>query len=297
MALAALTCCFLWGSAVPAVRLGFSSMGIETSDAGSQLVFAGLRFTLSGLCILAFYFARHGGPRLLTRPELSRAAVLSVFQTFGQYLPYYIGLAHVTGVTASVIQGVKPIIAFLIAALFFRMEPVTGAKLLGCALGFVGVLVGNASSLAGMGFSMEGEGLMVLAAVSAAMSAALIGKLSRDEDPVVLAGGQFVIGGVALLAVGLLLGGSVSLGGPLQLATLAWLVMVSAVAYGLWGVLLSVNDVSRVEMFSFLIPVAGVLLSLLVLGDEGQPVGATTFVGLAIACAGITLVNRRAKAR
>ena len=46
-------------------------------------------------------------------------------------------------------------------------------------------------------------------------------------------------------------------------AALLYLALLSAVAYSLWAVLLRVNPVSRVAVYTFLQPIFGVILSLL----------------------------------
>jgi len=68
--------------------------------------------------------------------------------------------------------------------------------------------------------------------------------------------------------------------------------MVSAVAYGIWSVLLRDNDVSRVSVYTFTLPIFGVILSLLLLGDEGTALGPMTFVALALVSLGILVVER-----
>ena len=108
----------------------------------------------------------------------------------------------------------------------------------------------------------------------------------------VLCGWQFMMGGVGLLACGAVLGGHVATPGPAGLGILAWLVMVSAVAYGIWSVLLRDNDVSRVSVYTFTLPIFGVILSLLLLGNEGTALGPMTFVALALVSLGILVVER-----
>ena len=49
----ALLCCLLWGSAVPAVKIGYSLFAIAPGDTPSLMLFAGVRFFLSGLILLA----------------------------------------------------------------------------------------------------------------------------------------------------------------------------------------------------------------------------------------------------
>ena len=67
--------------------------------------------------------------------------------------------------------------------------------------------------------------------------------------------------------------------------------MISAVAYSLWAVLLKRNPVSRVAVFTFLQPVFGVLLSLLLV-DRGADVPLLRYgAALVLICVSIAVVN------
>lgn len=293
LAVLASVSCILWGSALPVIRLGYEILSISSSDTGSLLLFAGTRFFLAGLAVtLVHALVNPAARRLPNREELGLAVELSFFQTFGQYLCTYIGTAHATGVSSSLLQGVSVFVAVIVSALIFHMERFTARKALGCIVGFAGVAL-SAGDIASAGFSLEGEGMIVLATVMAAMSTVLMARHSQGHSPVLLCGWQFMIGGIGLAAVGLVLGGHVAFfEHPAGLIVLAWLVMVSAVAYGVWSMLLRDNDVSRVAIFEFEIPVFGVLLSLVLLGPEGTTVGLATVGSLILVAAGIYIVER-----
>ena len=49
VALLAMVCCLLWGSAFPCVKAGYAMFNIQAADTASQIVFAGVRFTLAGI--------------------------------------------------------------------------------------------------------------------------------------------------------------------------------------------------------------------------------------------------------
>ena len=141
------------------------------------------------------------------------------------------------------------------------------------------------------------EGMVLISLVMASMSTVLMARKSQRFNPVLLCGWQFMIGGLGLVAVALALGGRVDfVGHPTGLLQLGWLVMVSAVAYGVWSLLLRDNDVSRVAVFEFEIPVFGVLISLLLLGTEGATVGWGTVAALVLVTIGILMVESSPKA-
>ena len=54
VALLACVCCILWGSAIPVIKTGYRLMEVDAADTASQIVFAGVRFTLAGFLVLIF---------------------------------------------------------------------------------------------------------------------------------------------------------------------------------------------------------------------------------------------------
>ena len=54
VALLACVCCILWGSAIPVIKTGYHILQVDSSDTASQIVFAGIRFTLAGILVLIF---------------------------------------------------------------------------------------------------------------------------------------------------------------------------------------------------------------------------------------------------
>ena len=290
--LGAMISCLLWGSAFPCVKLGYAWCGITADATADQIVFAGLRFTLAG--ILTALIGSIAGRRALV-PE--RRAVPSIFrlcmlQTVLQYLFFYIGMAHTSGVKASIIEGVNVFVAVLISALLFHMEQFTTRKLLGCVIGFAGVVLvnlnGNGIDLA---LKWNGEGFIFLSTVAYAFSSVVMKRYSKEYNPVMLSGYQFILGGLIMLAAGLTAGGGVQITDAKALGMLCYLACVSAVAYAIWSVLLKYNPVSRVAVFGFMNPVFGVLLSAWLL-KESDSVGVSALIALLLVCVGIYIVNR-----
>ena len=291
----ALIACALWGSAIPCIKLSYALFGIDTGNPGSLLLFAGVRFTLAGILVLLAGRALEKRSMLPRKADWKRIGVVSLFQTVLQYLCYYLGLRAATGVSASILVGTNSFFAILVAALVFHMEMLTRRKLAGCAIGFAGVVLSQLSAGFHFSFSLPGEGLILLSALSAAFSAALIRKCSAHCSPVLLSGWQFFLGGAVLALAGLALGGHWGEFSLASSAMLLYLALVSAVAYTLWSCLLKENPVSRVSIYGFLTPVFGVLLSALLLGEHNA-LGVRALVALALVCMGIFVVNRVPKA-
>ena len=68
---------------------------------------------------------------------------LSLLQTVLQYFFFYVGLAHTSGVKASVIEAVNVFVAILVSGYIFHQEKIRAGKLIGCVIGFAGVVLIN----------------------------------------------------------------------------------------------------------------------------------------------------------
>ena len=133
-------------------------MQMDSADTASQIVFAGIRFTLAGLLVLAFTSIREKKVMFPDKEVLKYAIPVCLAQTVGQYFFFYIGVANTSGVKGGIITGLGNFIAILLSCLVFRNERMTVRKSAGCILGFAGVVVINimGNSL-DMGFKLTGE--------------------------------------------------------------------------------------------------------------------------------------------
>lgn len=289
--LGAMLCCILWGSSSPCIKLGYELFCIRAEDTATQILFAGIRFALAGILtiIIGSVFAR----KLLypKRYAWFRVLKLSCLQTVLQYFFFYVGLAHTTGVKASIIIALNVFVAILVSSLVYHQERLTLSKMVGCILGFLGVILINMN---GMNFrvSFAGEGFILCSTVAYAFSSVYIKCYSAMDSPVMLSGYQFLIGGGIMILIGKIMGGyslKLTCGGGMVLLYLA---VVSAVAYSVWGLLLKYNPVSKVAVFGFMNPVCGVILSALLLGEEPLASGWSGFTAIICVCTGIYVLNR-----
>lgn len=288
--LGAMLCCALWGSAFPCIKIGYQLFEIEASDTVTQILFAGCRFTLAGIFTVIFgsILAR----KLLypVKEALGPVLWLSLLQTVLQYLFFYVGLAHTSGVKASIIGAVNVFVSILVASVLLRQEKLTAKKMIGCGIGFAGVVLINMSGM-NLEMSFRGEGFILLSTVAYAFSSAFLKRFSVKYNPVMLSGYQFMAGGVIMVIVGLAAGGKIqTVSGP-GVLLLLYLALVSAVAYSVWGILLKYNPLSKVAVFGFMNPVFGVLLSALLLREKDQATGLISLISLALVCVGIYVVN------
>ncbi len=289
----ALVCCFLWGSAVPGVKIGYALFAIAPSDTPSLMLFAGVRFFLAGLLLLGWSAARRR-PVMPAPRRLGQLLLLGLISTAGQYLFYYIGLAHSTGVKVSITTSTSTFFSVLLAHFLYANDKLTPRRMLGCLLGFVGVVLVNlAASGLDLHVSLLGEGFIVIAALLFSIAGVYGKGLSADMDPGLMTGWQLLLGGSVLALAGILTGGHLGAVGPEAALLLAYLAALSAAAFALWSVLLKHNPVGSIAIFNCAIPIFGVLLAGLFLGEsvlEWKNVAALVLVS-----AGIWLVTGSAR--
>jgi len=293
--LLALLCCALWGSATPAIKTGYKLLSV--SGTFSIMLFAGIRFTLAGFLTVVIYSIARRKFLFPKRENIGRVLTVSVFQTVIQYIFFYIGLDNTTGVKGTIASGSSAFFCVLIASLIFRQEKLTVKKIVACILGFAGIVIIN---LKGLNFTMnlEGDGFVIFSTISYAFSSVLMKRFSKHEDPVVISGYQFIVGGIVMMLVGAIGGGSVDFSDPMGILLMGYLALLSAVAYAVWGVLLKYNPVSRVTIFSFTTPIFGTILSMLILADETPGVEPLNLVAtLVLVSVGILLLNYQPKAK
>jgi len=286
----ALVATILWGSAYPCIKLGYEWFGMAAEDVPAKFLFAGVRFALAGLMTLGFGAVTGKKIPLPKKENVPGLISLGLVLTMFHYTFFYIGLANTTGVKGAIVYGVSTFFAVLAAAICYKADRLTPRKWLGCLLGFCGIVYVNLGSggLEG-GFSLAGEGSLLLAAALFAVGNLMSKRMAGKESSVTITGWQLTIGGVALTLAGIVMQGKLTLITGRGIALLLYLALLSAVAFTVWTMLLQANSMGRVTIFNFLVPIFGVILSGIILGEAFLTV--RNMISLACVSLGIYLVN------
>lgn len=287
----AILCTLLWGSSYPAIKAGYALLDIARDDIPAQMLFAGYRFFLAGLFLL-FFAKLTGKPVAVTSAKhWGQISILGLTQTTVQYIFFYIGLAYATGVKASILNATATFFSVLLAHFIYHNDRLNHRKAIGCLVGFFGVMVVNFNnSLLDFDVSLQGEGFIVIAAFTLAAGSIYGKRISQYMDVLIMTAWQLAIGGVALTLLGWITGGSLMNFDWQSTLLLIYLALLSSVAFALWGTLLKYNSVGMVTIFNFLVPVFGVALSAMFLGETIMEW--KYLVALILVCGGIFLVTR-----
>jgi len=190
--LLALACC--WSSTYPLTKIGLGSI--------PPITFISARSLIAALFLIVILYAR--GMRLPADPKAWK--LFAQQQTINSTLPFLMitwAQQYVAAAPTVVLASTTPIFAFLITWRITRHEPATLLKLAGSVLGLAGTAaIIGLDSLGGLGSDIFPEIVILLATISFAC-ATIFGLRLNDYDPMVVAAGSLLFGGLLLLPVAL----------------------------------------------------------------------------------------------
>ena len=286
----ALTAAIAWGWAYPLIKLGFGEFGITPDMTAGKMLFAGVRFTLSGLIVLAIALSKGVSLRVNSVAGWGYLVAYALLNTTIHYAFFYIGLSHSEGARAAILNSLGVFMLVLLACVFFKSDKLTPAKILGCVIGFAGILALNIGGSSGSGFTFMGDGMIMLNALCSAFAGLMTRGLGRHANVFAATGYSFAVGGVMLVVPGLLLGGTLPFVTAAGVGILFLLICISTLGFTLYNKLLSCNPVGKVAIFNSLIPVVGAVTSCLCLGE---PFYWKYAVAALLAMTGIYIINAR----
>ncbi len=280
-----LLCCVAWG---------FNQVAIKISLAGiSPVMGAGLRSMVA--VVLLWLWCRLRGEPIFVRDGTARYGLLIGLLFATEFLFIYGGLAFTTASRSVIFLYSAPFFVALGAHWFIPGERLTGAKVAGLVVAFVGLCLAFADGLyLPSGRELVGDALELIGGVLWGATTVVV-KMGRGGvrlTPQRTLFYQLTISSVVLIGLAAALGeAGITRATPLVLAALAYqAVIVAFVSYLAWFWLLEHYPASGLASFAFWTPLFGVLAGWLVLGERlsAQLGGAAALVAV-----GIYLVNRR----
>ncbi len=261
----AILACFMWSTAFVGIKIGYKYMS-------EPFNFAGMRFLIAGLILVPFSWRK--GFYKQIRENMKLIIYVTLFQTFIGYALYYVAMSFIGGAIASIVVGSGPLISALLSHYMMENDKLSKEKMATLTFGILGVVVIMINTK-----PTTKVGLMELIGILLLLSNSILGtlvniKVAKDKktiNPIFLSSNQMIWGGLMLLILGLIVEGPQNLNLPLEFyASLFWLALVSAVAISIWFVLLQQKDikVSELNMWKFIIPLSGALLSWVILPEE-----------------------------
>lgn len=285
----ALTAAIAWGWAYPLIKLGFQEFGITADMTGSKMLFAGIRFTISGLIVLAIAKATRRSFSIASAGSWAYLLTFALFNTTIHYACFYIGLSHSEGSRAAILNSLGVFMLVLLACMFFKSDKLTTRKIVGCAIGFTGILALNLGNGNSGQFSLLGDGMIILNALCSAIAGLMTRGLGKRMDIFAGTGYSLAIGGILLILPGILIGGTLPAVTLTGIIYLILLIAISALGFTLYNKLLSCNPVGKVAIFNSLIPAVGAITSCICLNE---PFYWKYVMATILATTGIYIINK-----
>jgi drug/metabolite transporter (DMT)-like permease len=287
----ALLASLLWGAGYSGTKLGYEFLRVNEHDTASKILFAGIRFMIAGTLALLVSLVMYRKPPILKAGEYRGILVLAFFQTVLQYGVLFIALPYISGAKSSILNQTGSFLLILFSHFLYKNDAFTFPKVLGCAAGLFGIILINLGAGMEARFTLAGEGLVIVSSVSGAAGYVVSKRISQAGNPLIITGYQQLSGGIVLSALGFFAGGKVWINGAKAVGILIYLSISIAAAYSLWVELLKYNDVSRVSIFKFAVPVFGVVFSGLLLGENLFRL--KNWISLLLVCFGIVVINMK----
>ena len=290
--LLAILCTFLWGSAYPAIKLGYDVFGIHSDDSYLKLIFAGYRFLIAGIILITIQ--KLMGKSIMPKSigDFKGFMLLGFVYTLMQYIFLYIGMANTTGVKSSILGSLSSFINIFIVHFIYKDDKLSIKKITGCIIGFLSIIVLNFETGTINGsFKLMGDGLLILSALMGSIGSIYNKNLVKNNDVFVTTGYQLIFGSLMLIIIGKSAGGNLSVSSAESGILLLYMALLSSVALVIWSTLYKYNKVGNITMYNFLTPIFGAILSAFLLGESIFEV--KSLIALALACTGIWIVNRK----
>lgn len=278
-----------WGWAYPLIKMGFVQFGIEAGMTGSKILFAGVRFTLAGLILLAISWRRGFDLRLKDKGSMFFVLLYALLNTTLHYTCFYLGLSCSAGSRAAILNSLGTFLVVILACVFFKSDRMTWRKAIGCIVGFTGIAMLNIGGFSGEQVSLAGDVLIILNTLCGASSNLMTRSLGKKVNIFVGTGYGLALGGVLLIIPGLAMGGTLPQVTWAGCGIMTALVAISAVGFAIYNKLLSCNPMGKVAIYNSLIPVVGALTSCLCLGE---PFYWKYAISGLLAATGIYIINR-----
>lgn len=194
----------LWGSLFPFIKIGYSAFHISSSSIPDILMFAGVRFIISGFIVCAFCFARKekiATPKLV---NIRNIFIMGLFSIVLHYAFTYIGLSMTDSSKTALMKQLGALIYVCFAFLFFKNENFSILKIAGAIIGFGGIIAINYSS-DGIAFS-TGDIVIILASICVVISSVISKKSVEHNSPFWITGISQLTGGIILFVAALAMG-------------------------------------------------------------------------------------------
>jgi drug/metabolite transporter (DMT)-like permease len=272
----------VWGSSYLFIKVAVAEVPPLTLVAGRLLLAAIMLWILLRVI---------GQPMPRSRSVWGAYAVMGFFSGTLPFVLISWGEQYIPSSLAALLQATMPIFTVILAYFLADDEPMTWRKAFGVITGFVGVGILLLPDLRrGLQANLMGQLAVVASSLSYAWATIFARKRLRGHPPLASTTGQVTAGALFTLPLSLLIDRPFSLS-PSLTALAGWLGLIilgTVVAYVIYYELLERTSATFVSTVTYIIPINGLILGALVLGE---PLTTTLLGSSALILLGVLLVR------
>ncbi len=288
--LLALVCNILWGSLFPCIKLGYQAFHIEGTNVPQIMTFAGARFVVSGILIVAMGLFNKEALPIGKNKGLPAILLSGLFAIILHYAFTYVGLSMTDASKTSLLKQLATLLYICFGFLIVKGETFSLNKFIGGIVGFGGIALINMG-----GGSLQlglGDWLIIAASVCAVVSNLTIKEAMKKSTPIMSTGVSHLFGGIVLLAIGLAGKGRIAFTWE-SVPIFAYICVASIIAYCLWNYVIAHAELSKMFIIRFAEPLFACLFGWLLVGED---IFRLEYLGaFVLICGGIVLGNMAPK--
>ena len=276
--------CIIFGANAVAIKISLSELGAFTN--------AGIRFSIAALAI--FLWAKTTGrPFGISKGQAYQLGIMSILFTL-QLSLLYLGLSRTHASRGILLINLQPFFVLFLAHYYIPEDRITKKKVLGLLMGFTGmalVFLGNKGVTTDIHI---GDFLILLTAFLWACNTTYIKRVINAFDPFQIVLYPMIFSIPLFFLAGFIWDTTmISHVNVKIVSSLLYQSLITA-AFGFvaWNKLLQKYGAVSLHSFIFIMPIAGVLLGGIVLGE---PITLNILLSLLLIVSGILIVNFSAK--
>lgn len=281
----------LWGSIFPFIKIGYQAFHISSDSIADILMFASVRFVVSGLIVCGYSFIKRETMVAPKGKQVFNIAIAGLFSIVLHYAFMYIGISTTDSSETALIKQLGVLIYVCFAFLFFKDEKFSILKILGAIIGFGGIVAINYSP-GGISFS-TGDILIIMASFCTVISNVITKKTVAGNSPFWVTGISQLSGGLILLVVALCMGAGFPVFTLHSTLVFAYICTASIAGYTLWYYVLKHDSLSNMFIIKSSEPLFACVFSALLLGETILKV--QYLIAFVLITAGILLGNKSEK--
>ena len=276
--------CMLFGANAVAIKISLEGIGVFTT--------AGIRFGVASITI--FLWATITGRSFkIKKEQIRQLFVISIIFTI-QLSFFYLGLSKSNASRGTLLANFQPFFTLFLAHFFIPGDQITRRKIMGILMGFAGVAFVFLEKKGVTSDFNTGDTMILTAAFLWACNAVYTKRIISAFQPFQITLFPMVIS-VPLFFLGGMLWDHpmiTLINGKIVGAMVYQSLVTASFGFVVWNSLLQKYGAVALHSFIFIMPITGVLLGGLILGE---PITANILIAMLLIVAGILIIHFRQK--